>query len=173
MKITEKLLLEKGACAVQVDRFVRLFPKRIYPHGVTVTVSGCIDVAVEFDWAWLARNLLSPHARRAYYVATDEAAKICSEALTAARAAFDFDVARKWEEYDQNALLNLVGAREDFNRWFFPRVIAYRQNYERIMEIFKEVCAPEWAKAFLADRPRKATTRKATTRQPRSRRKPA
>jgi len=55
------MLTEKKACANQVRRFKKLFPK-----GVKVTKAVCLKHAQDFGWDWAAWNLLSAPAWEAY-----------------------------------------------------------------------------------------------------------
>ena len=53
MRVTVALLKRRGACRGQIERF-----KEHFPDGVDVTEAACVAVANEFDWTWVAWNLL-------------------------------------------------------------------------------------------------------------------
>jgi hypothetical protein len=61
MMVTYRMLVSKGACVAQRDKFCQL-----YPNGVIITRELCVKHATDFDWNWAARNLLSGSARDAY-----------------------------------------------------------------------------------------------------------
>jgi hypothetical protein len=61
MKITAELLIRKGACSAQIDKFWDMFPE-----GVEPTRELCIAHANDFEWGWAAAHLLSLHARKTY-----------------------------------------------------------------------------------------------------------
>lgn len=53
MIVTAKLLHDRGACPVAVERFERLFPA-----GARVTVATCVQHAKDWDWDWATVNLI-------------------------------------------------------------------------------------------------------------------
>jgi len=107
--ITKTLLRRKGACADQIDKFVELFPE-----GVVVTETLCIEHASVFSWDWAASHLLSPPAFAEYnrvtaaalaeYVrvraaARDEYVPVRVRMTAAARDEYDRVIAAAFAEY--------------------------------------------------------------------------
>ena len=83
MRITVKLLCEKGACAAQVETFAKLWPK-----GCTVSLSVARRaLAAGLDLQWAASNLLCATARKVYAAAMAEADKVYAAAMAEAFAA--------------------------------------------------------------------------------------
>ena len=85
MKITSKLLREKGAC----EKARKMFARK-YPHGVKVTEAACLAQADEWDWGWAASLLLSASAWAEY-----------NRAIAPAFAEFDRATAPAWAEYNR------------------------------------------------------------------------
>ena len=82
MKITDRLLKSKGACADQVAKFAELFP-----NGVEPTEALCLTHAQVFDWSWAASNLLPAPAGKAYDEAVAPAKKAYGEAVASVHRA--------------------------------------------------------------------------------------
>ena len=96
MKVTKTLLLRKGACDDQLDKFVELFPK-----GVVVTEALCIEHASVFDWGWAASHLLRAPAQDEY-----------SRVRAAAQAEYERVIAAAWDEYERE----MAPAQAEYSR---------------------------------------------------------
>jgi len=84
MKITKKLLIEKEACADQVETFARE-----WPDGVEVYEAACLRaVRLGLDLDWAARRLLSKRARAKYVKAIAQARKEYKKAIAPAEEAY-------------------------------------------------------------------------------------
>lgn len=74
--ITYPMLQIMDACPEQLDEFRRLFPG----GGIRPTPELCIQHSWTFDWAWAARQLLTPQGLDRYLVAENAAYVTCRDA---------------------------------------------------------------------------------------------
>ena len=93
-KITLRTLKDKGACREQRERFATLFPK-----GVEVTETLCIEHAAEFNWDWAARSLLTGPALVEFERVKASAWAEYDRTTVSALAEYDRVVAPVWAEY--------------------------------------------------------------------------
>jgi len=96
MRITAKMLTEKEACANQVRRF-----KKLFPRGVKVTRAVCLKHARDFDWDWAAYNLLSVPAWEAYKKARAPALEAYKKATAPAWKAYKKAKATALDAYEK------------------------------------------------------------------------
>lgn len=97
MRITTKLLEQKGACAKQVTLFSRLFP-----DGCVPTLELCLVHADQFDWGWAAEHLLGDVARSEYDRACDVAWSEYDRACLETWSEYDRPTKATWSEYDRS-----------------------------------------------------------------------
>ena len=89
MRITRAWLVRREACAEQVAIF-----NAEWPTGAELTRDNLRRAAVSnLDLDWLARHMLNPASRRAYYEAMAPARRVYDEAVAAARRVYDEAVA--------------------------------------------------------------------------------
>ena len=96
-RITVELLQEKGACSNQVAVFKKLWPRGIVPSLKAIRQAQ----KAELDLDWVARNLLSEPALKAYLEATAAACKAYNEATAAACKAFNEATAPARKAYNE------------------------------------------------------------------------
>jgi hypothetical protein len=94
--LTLQTLIEKGACANQVDLF-----RLKFGESVEVTEELCVSVAHDFDFGWAGRQLLSPAARRAYEKAETAAGRAYEKAEAPAWCAYEKAKAAAWRAYEK------------------------------------------------------------------------
>jgi hypothetical protein len=88
MRITHKMLVSRGACVAERNKFRELFP-----DGVTVTRELCIKHAQDFEWNWAVRELLGVAADAVYNLKECVANTIRSKALVRAAAVYRSTIA--------------------------------------------------------------------------------
>ena len=84
--LTLQQIKQHAPCADQFRKARRFFGKR---KRIAVSVRLAVKVAPLFDWDWLADNLLTAPALKAYDEATAPARKAYSEATASAMKAYD------------------------------------------------------------------------------------
>ena len=85
MKLHIQTLIDKGACANQVELF-----RSTFGDSVNVTQKLCVSVADKFNWAWAAQHLLTPKANAEY-----------DRVEAPAWAEYKRVTAQAWAEYDR------------------------------------------------------------------------
>ena len=118
MKITSKLLREKGAC----EKARKMFARK-YPHGVKVTEAACLAQADEWDWGWAASQLLSASAFAEFDRATAPALSKYNRAIAPALAEYERAIAPAFAEFDRAT----APAWAEYNRAKAPFLAEYNR----------------------------------------------
>jgi hypothetical protein len=155
--LTLARLEARNACRPQLEEF-----KRRFGAGGEVTLEKCLSVAQVFDWAWAARYLLPPAAKRArneamaaadhaYDEAKAPAWRAYDEALAAADHAYDEAKAAAWRAYDEAkaAADHAYDEAEDLARRAYNEAIAaadhaYNEAMAPAKRAYNEAMAPVW-----------------------------
>lgn len=132
VKITTSLLRQHDACANQVKLF-----NTYWPDGCIITSELCVAHALEFDWDWAARHLLSASANAKYDRATASAQAEYDRATAPAWAEYNCATASAWTEYER------MTASDD--RVAVPAWAEYKRVKASAWAEYERARAPAWA----------------------------